>query len=75
MTLVEKELTGRIKGCFYDVQNEVGLGLPEESYQRGMIKALRQRGIPFQSKPELHLNYHGEELVTMIPDFTVVVQV
>jgi GxxExxY protein len=71
MELVESELTASIKGCFYDVQNQVGLGLPEEAYQQGLIAAFATRGIPALSKEEVWLEYLGRRVVKFLPDFQI----
>ncbi len=71
MELVEEELTAAIKGCFYDVQNQVGLGLPEEAYQQGLIAAFAARGIPALSKEEVWLDYRGRRVVKFLPDFQI----
>jgi GxxExxY protein len=71
MELVEEELTPAIKGCFYDVQNQVGLGLPEEAYQQGLIAAFAARGIPALSKEEVWLEYLGRRVVKFLPDFQI----
>src|SRR5262245_13008084 len=75
MELVENELTASIRGCFYDVQNQVGLGLPEEAYQQGLIAALAARGIPALSKGEVWLEYRGRRIVKFLPDFQIAANV
>lgn len=69
--LIEKDLTRTIKGCFYDVQNQVGLGLPEEAYQKGLKEAFRLRGIPTQPKYGVVLKFRDQDVVTFRPDFIV----
>ena len=71
MELVENELAAAIKGCFYDVQNEVGLGLPEEAYQQGLIAAFAERGLPVLSKNEVWLAHRGRRVVKFLPDFQI----
>ena len=71
MPLVDEELTGEIKRCFFDVHNQVGLGLPEDAYQKGLIAAFTARRIPFRSKPEVTLAYRGQKSVSFFPDFIV----
>ena len=53
MTLIDEALTYALRGCFFDVQNQVGFGLPEESYQEGLAKAFVARGISVQPHPRL----------------------
>lgn len=71
MSLVDEALTGVIKGCFYDVQNEVGLGLEEEAYQQGLIRAFTSKGLSFRSKEPVPVLYRGRGVLTFEPDFLI----
>lgn len=71
MALVDEELTGVIKGCFYDVQNEVGLGLEEEAYHQGLIRAFAGKGLSFRSKEPVPVMYRGRGVLVFEPDFLV----
>ncbi len=71
MELIEKELTYAIKGCFFEVQNEVGLGMEEEAYHEAMIKALGDKGLRFESKLPIWVPYRGRDVVEFIPDFII----
>jgi GxxExxY protein len=71
MTLIDKELTYALKGSYFDVQNQVGFGLPEEAYQEGLTKAFLARGIPARPHPHLRLSYKDRVVVELVPDFIV----
>jgi GxxExxY protein len=71
MALIDEELTYELKGCFFDVQNQAGFGLPEDAYQEGLIKAFAARGIPAVPHPRLVLEYRNRKVVELIPDFIV----
>lgn len=71
MTLIDEEFTYKLKGCFFDVQRQVGFGLPEEAYQEGMIKAFAALGIPARPHPRLALAYKNQKVLELIPDFIV----
>ena len=71
MALLEESLTKVIKGCFYDVQNEVGLGFDEEAYHQGLIRAFTQKGLRFRSKEPVPVMYRGKGVTTFEPDFDV----
>ena len=71
MPLVEAHLTGIIKGCFYDVQNEVGLGFDEEAYHQGLIRAFTAKGLKFRSKEPVPVLYRGRGVTVFEPDFLV----
>ena len=65
------DLTHEIRGCFFDAQNEVHLGFPEEAYQRGMQKALAKKGIPFESKVTIHLKFGHRFVHKFRPDLII----
>jgi GxxExxY protein len=44
-SLVEKDLSNVIVGCFFDVYNELGYGFVEPIYARALDIALRGRGL------------------------------
>jgi GxxExxY protein len=71
MALIDEEFTYELRGCFFDVQNQVGFGLPEEAYQQGLIRAFARRGIPAKSKDPIWLTYRDQRVVELLPDFVV----
>lgn len=71
MTLIDEELTYTLKGCFFDVQKQVGFGLPEDAYQEGLTKAFTARGISAVRHPHLVLKYKNRKVLELIPDFIV----
>jgi GxxExxY protein len=71
MSLIDEELTYTLKGCFFDVQNQVGFGLPEGAYQEGLARAFATRGIPAQPHPTLTLDFSGHPVLELKPDFIV----
>ncbi len=68
MGLVYEDKTQILRRCFFDVQNEVGLGRQEQGYHRSCDIWLRERGIPFQYKPPHPIMLHGEVVHTLYPD-------
>ena len=71
MMLVDEEFTYKLKGCFFDVQEQIGFGLPEEAYQEGLMEAFAANGIPAQRHPHLTLEYRNRKVLELIPDFIV----
>jgi len=71
MALIYEEYTRVLNRCFFDVQNEVGLGRHENSYQRGCEKWLNENGVPFRPKPAQHLRLDDQIVHTMYPDLVV----
>lgn len=55
MELRHKKLTGAIIGCVFEVHNEIGVGLDEETYHRGLLECFSIKGIPAISKERKYL--------------------
>ena len=67
--LIYEEATYAIRGAIFEVYKEMKNGYREEVYQQCLELELSARGIPFQSKPELHVIYKGTPIEkTYIPD-------
>ena len=59
MRLLHEKLTYKLLGCFYDVQNAVGIGYDEESYHLVLEERLKIADLIFQSKVENTLYIEG----------------
>jgi len=68
MGLIYEDKTQILRRCFFDVQNEVGLGRQEQAYHRACDIWLREYGVPFQYKPPHPIMLHGEVVHTLYPD-------
>jgi GxxExxY protein len=65
-----KEESYRVMGACFEVYKEKGCGFLEAVYQECLEIELELRGIPFNSKAELVLNYKGRALKKRYePDF------
>jgi GxxExxY protein len=69
VSLEYQDQTRILRHCFFDVQNEVGLGCQEEGYHKACVICFQQHGIPFPSKPPHHLMIAGQIAHTLFPDF------
>jgi len=69
MNLLYEDKTEILRRCFFDVQNEVGLGRQEECYHQAYVICLKQLGVPYRSKPPHNLLLGGEVAHTLFPDF------
>lgn len=59
-------------GAAFEVYNTLGYGMAEEVYQQSLEIELQIRGIPFESKRELQLQYKGRPIEKVyIPDMFV----
>ena len=62
--------TYEIRGAIYEVYREMGCGFLEAVYQECLEKEFAHREIPFESQPELKLQYKGQALDARYrPDF------
>jgi GxxExxY protein len=61
-TLVEKELSHIIVGCFFDVYNELGYGFMESIYARALEIALRQRGLRVDREYPIPVTFRGQQI-------------
>ena len=71
MTLLHHELTERIIAVFYDVYAELGYGFLEKIYQRAMIIALRDAGLPVVERNPFPVTFRGELLGDFFADIVV----
>lgn len=75
MTLIHEDISYRIRGGLFEVQNEVGLGRGEEMYHKAFASWLSENGIPFNSKPRHELRLFDTIAYVLYPDFVVMDQV
>jgi GxxExxY protein len=68
MALIYEDRTRVLRRCFFDVQNEVGLGRQEEDYHSACKLWLKEHGVPFTSKQPHPLMLQGRVAHTLFPD-------
>lgn len=71
MSLIYEEKTELLRRCFFEVQNEVGLGRQEEAYHQACKLWLEEHKIPHASKPPHRILLEGQEAYVLYPDFVV----
>lgn len=69
--IIEKELSYRIMGILFNVQNQLGGEYQEKYYQRAVSKALRNEGIFFKEQIPVDLEYKNEKIGKYILDFLI----
>ncbi len=69
MALIHEEYTEVLRKCFFDVQNEVGLGRQEQAYHEGCRLWFAERCVPIASKLPHRLILDDEIAHTLFPDF------
>jgi len=55
----ERELTERILGAVFKVQNSLGVGFLEKVYENAMVVELSRMGIPVEQQKSLQVCYDG----------------
>ena len=71
MGLLHEQLTYTIRGCIFEVHNQLKTGLDEETYHLALEKQFLKNGIYFKSKPYSFLEHRGIKVYKFIPDFLV----
>ena len=57
--MLHQDLTRKIIGCAFEVQNELGVGFLESVYEQAMVVALAQSGIPVQAQAPISVSFRG----------------
>lgn len=71
MGLLYEKLTYAIRGCIFEVHNQLKTGLDEETYHLALEKQLSKKGFFFESKPNSFLEHRGIIIYNFIPDFLI----
>lgn len=69
--LLEKDLVYKIIGCAMKVHKELGHGLREKTYERGMCVEFVHEDINFNQQEKYPVYYRGEIIDEFIPDLVV----
>ncbi len=71
--LLEKELSYKVRGCFYNVANKYGKGLKEIIYQKALEEELEKENLKFESQKRIDIYSleTGKKLGTYVPDILV----
>ena len=70
VNFLERELSYKLVGCFYDVRNLYGSGLREKFFDEALDEILMKAGLPFVNKPRilLYSKITGKIISYRIPD-------
>jgi GTP-binding protein LepA len=66
-----KDLTYKIRGIFFSVRKNIGLGHKEQVYHSAIEIEFKKAGIIFESKKNISIIYDGKNIGTYQPDFVV----
>jgi GxxExxY protein len=71
MSWPHEELTQRIIGICFQIQDELGHGFVESVYHSALLIALRQEGLKVDSKRPTKIEFRGQIVGTFQPDIVV----
>lgn len=71
MGLLYEELSCVVRGCIYDVHNELGTRFDEESYQLALELKLKEKNIPFRSQEIQYVEHRGKQIHNFILDLII----
>ena len=69
--LIHKELSYKINGLCFEVQNKLGTKFQEKHYLRALCTLLKRENIPYQTEVLINLDFDGEKLGTMRADLVI----
>ncbi|MBN1672244.1 MAG: GxxExxY protein [Kiritimatiellae bacterium] len=69
--LIEAELVYKIVGCAMKVHNEIGHGMREKTYERGLCVEFKHQSVAFSQQKVYPIYYRGEKIDDYIPDLEV----
>lgn len=69
--IIYKELSYKLVGCFYEVYNALGPGHKEQIYHEALALEFKSKGISFDDKKRLKVEYKGQEIGIYQPDFII----
>ncbi len=68
---LHRELTGQIIGCAFEVINDLGSGFLESVYEKAMMIALSDKGIPVESQKAIGVRFRGKSVGNFYADLLV----
>ncbi len=65
------ELTKKIIGCAFEVQNNLGCGFLEKVYHKALTSEFNHKGLKVDSNKSIKIFYKEKEVGLYIPDFII----
>ena len=69
--LIEKDLSYKLNGIFFAVQNKLGTKFQEKHYLKAICSLLKEQKIPFKTEVSFKLNFNNEPLGSFRADLIV----
>ena len=78
-TVVERQLSHDIIGCFFDVYNELGFGFVELLYSRALEITMHQKGLRVERECPIIVRFRGQQIgfhrIDMLVERRVIVEI
>lgn len=69
--LLYKDLTYKLRGIFFDVQNDLGTKFQEKHYCRALEMKFKEAGVGYKREVPIRVKYQGELLGIFKADFII----
>lgn len=69
--MLHADLTEKIIGCAFEVQNELGAGFLESVYEKAMLVALADAGVSVRAQAPINVTFRGVSVGTFYADLLV----
>ena len=69
--MLHSDLTRTIIGCAFEVQNELGNGFLESVYEKAMVVALAEAGVPVRAQVPIGVHFRGQRVGDFVADLLV----
>ena len=69
--MLHADLTEKIIGCAFEVQNELGAGFLESVYEKAMLVALADAGVSVRAQAPINVTFRGVSVGTFYADLPV----
>lgn len=71
MPLLYEDLSYKIRGCAFEVYNQLGFGHKENVYQKALALEFKNKDLNFTAEESLPIIYQDKKIGTYRPDFIV----
>ena len=69
--MLHSDLTEKIIGCAFEVQNELGSGFLESVYEKAMVVVLKDAGVPVQAQAPITVAFRGVSVGSFFADLLI----
>jgi len=69
--LLYEDLSYKLRGCFYEIYNELGPGHKEQIYHEALKILFENKKIDFLEKKRLKIKFKGRDIGIYEPDFII----